>query len=332
MAGERPKVVITHWVHDEVVALLTSTCRVVANATRDTWPATEVLRRCQDASALIAFMPDTVDEMFLACCPRLKIVAGALKGWDNFDAEACARRGVWLTVVPDLLTAPTAELAVALTLGLARRVREGDEWVRSGQFAGWRPRFYGTGLADATVGIVGMGAVGQAIARRLAGFEARLVYADPRKIKTDVARLERDTLLRQCDVVILAAPLTPDTAHLVDAERLAAMKQGALLVNVGRGSVVDEEAVGRSLAAGHLGGYAADVFAFEDWARPDRPREVPAALLDSPRTLFTAHMGSAVDSVRRDIALAAARSVLQALAGEAPDGAVNRPVGVAAPA
>jgi len=123
---------------------------------------------------------------------------------------------------------------------------------------------------------------------------------------------------------VVAAPLTPATLHLIDAAALGRMKPGAFLVNVGRGSVVDEAAVADALAAGRLAGYAADVYEFEDWARADRPRAVEPRLLAQPsRTLFTAHQGSAVDAVRRDIALAAARSVVQALAGEVPDGALN---------
>jgi phosphonate dehydrogenase len=326
----RPRIVVTHWVHPEIVALLAARGKVIANPTRDSWPRAELLEHAAQADALIAFMPDWVDEAFLAACPRLRIVACALKGYDNFDVAACTRRGVWLTVVPDLLTEPTAELAIGLMIGLARNFRAGDRWVRSGDFSGWRPMLYGATLSGATVGIVGMGAVGQAIARRLAGFGARLVYHDPvrlppeREAALGLRRAGFETLLIAADVVVLAAPLTPATRHLIDAETLALMRPGALLVNVGRGSVVDEDAVAASLAASHLGGYAADVFAFEDWTLPGRPRGVPRALRDRPRTLFTGHMGSAVDSVRRDIARAAARAVIQALDGEIPDGAVNR--------
>ena len=183
-----------------------------------------------------------------------------------------------------------------------------------------------------------MGAVGQAIARRLAGFGARLLYSDPRSLAPARAaelrarRMDLDLLLAKSDFVILAVPFAPGSIHLIDERRITAMKQGAYLVNVGRGSVVDENAVARALQAGRLAGYAADVFAFEDWTRGDRPAAIPPALLASDRTLFTGHMGSAVDHVRRDIALAAAHAVLQALEGQVPEGAVNSPVSLAAPA
>ena len=328
----RPKVVVTHWVHDAVLDHLSAHAAVVANPTRDTLPPAEVLARCRDADALVAFMPDRVDDAFLAACPRLRVVACALKGFDNFDIGACTRRGVWITAVPDLLTAPTAELAVGLLIGLRRHVAAGDRWVRAGEFAGWRPVLYGAGLDGAAVGIVGMGRVGRAIARRLGGFGARLAYADPHPLPAadeaalGLARTGLATLLEGSDAVVVAAPLTGATLHLIGAPALARMRPGAHLVNVGRGSVVDEAAVADALAAGRLAGYAADVFEFEDWARADRPRGVEPRLLALPdRTLFTGHLGSAVDAVRLEIALAAARSVVQALAGGVPDGALNDP-------
>jgi phosphonate dehydrogenase len=184
------------------------------------------------------------------------------------------------------------------------------------------------GLTGATVGIVGFGAVGRAIARRLSGFDARLLFFDPAPAPAvDAQKTCLEELLVTADIVILATPLTPDSRELIGEQALAKMKSGVLLVNVGRGSVVDEEAVARALAAGRLGGYGADVFAFEDWRLSSRPDKPPPALLQqTERTLFTGHMGSAVAGVRRDIETAAARSVLQVLRGERPDGALNEVV------
>lgn len=326
--SEKPVVVITHRVHPEVTTLLSQHAAVVGNETDESWSSDVVRARCREADALIAFMPDRVDDAFLVACPRLRVVACALKGFDNFDVAACTQRGVWITAVPDLLTAPTAELAVGLAIGLARHIVAGDRWVRSGGFRGWRPVLYGMGLAGATVGIVGFGAVGRAIARRLAGFEARLLFFDPGpRAPADGSEAQEaslDALLATSDIVILAAPLTPATQRLIGDSALIRMKRGALVVNVGRGSVVDEESVARALAAGHLGGYAADVFAFEDWALASRPDTIPPVLLDhADRTLFTGHMGSAVAAVRLEIERAAARAVVQALRGERPDGALN---------
>jgi phosphonate dehydrogenase len=281
---------------------------------------------------MLAFMNDSVDEALLAACPELEIVACALKGYDNFDLEACRRHGVTVTIVPDLLTVPTAELTVGLLFGLARNIAAGDRLVRSGAFRGWRPVLYGQGLAGATVGLLGMGAVGQAVAQRLGGFGCKLIYSDERRLPPDVsARLATtavgfEELLAESDVLVVTLPLTSRTKHLVDAAALAQVRHGCLLVNPARGSVVDESAVADALAQGLLGGYAADVFEMEDWARPDRPQAIHPALLAAPdRTLFTPHLGSAVDSVRREIALEAARSVLQHFRGERPQGAVVEP-------
>jgi phosphonate dehydrogenase len=325
-----PLIVVTHWVHPQVVALLSQHGRTVANNTRDSWSRAELLAHAASADALIAFMPDRIDDGLLAACPRLRIVAAALKGYDNIDLDACTRRGVWLTIAPDLLTEPTAELAIGLMIGLARNIRAGDRWVRSGDFTGWRPMLYGKSISNATVGILGMGAVGQAIARRLTGFGARLLYHDQGRLPLEreaalgLRLVPLEALLPACDFVVVALPLADATRHLINPATLALMKPEALLVNVGRGSVVDEDAVAAYLSNGLLGGYAADVFAMEDHSLPNRPAMVPRQLRDRPATLFTAHMGSAVDSIRLQIELAAAHSVIQVLDGETPDGAVNK--------
>jgi phosphonate dehydrogenase len=332
MASERPRVVVTHWVHPEVTALLAEFSDPVG-PDRDTgaWPAARVLELAAGAEGLIACMADRVDGAFLDRCPRLRIVAATLKGYDNFDAAACARRGVWLTTVPDTIVGPTAELAAGLVIGIMRRVGEGDRAVRGGDFAGWRPQLYGTGLAGANVGIVGMGALGRAIAARLRAFGAHIAYCDERPLppaeeaRLEAARFGLEDVMAGSDVIVVALPLGGGTAGLLGRDLLRRARPGAFLVNVGRGSVVDEEAVADALADGRLGGYAADVFAMEDWARPGRPPRIPARLLAHPRTLFTPHLGSAVDDVRRQMSLQSARQVRQALAGQRPANAVDQP-------
>jgi len=260
------------------------------------------------------------------------VVGCALKGYDNYDVEACTRHGVWITNVPDLLTIPTAELTIGLLVGLTRNLLAGDRFVRSGEFNGWRPVLYGSGLTGRTLGLIGMGAVGQAIAARLQGYELNLLYDDPRPLAPELetrwqlTRVSRDALLRQSDFVVPMVPYRLDTLHLIDAQALATMQDGAYLINACRGSVVDEEAVADALASGKLAGYAADVFEMEEWARTDRPRAIaPRLLADTARTLFTPHIGSAVDSVRLAIEMEAATNILQALRGEVPQGAINRP-------
>jgi phosphonate dehydrogenase len=327
-----PKIVLSSWVHPEVITFLATAAEVVPHQERDVLPADELRRRCRDAHGLMAFMSDRIDEAFLRACPELKVIACALKGYDNFDVAACERQGVWLTIVPDRLTFPTAELALGLMIGLARNILAGDRLVRSGRFRGWRPILYGRGLDGSTVGLIGVGAVGKAVARRLMGFQTTLLYTDRVPLPPDqedalrLRRVARDELLQQSDFILLCLPLSPDTLGLVDARFLASLKRGAILINIARGSLVDEAAIAEALESGVLGGYAADVFAFEDWAIENRPASVHERLLQaSDKSLFTPHLGSAVDEVRRDIALQAASSLIEALEGGVPAGAVNRP-------
>ncbi len=324
---------MTHRVHPEILALLEPHAELVPNQTPATLAHAEIAQRARDAQALIVFMPDLVDRALLDACPGLRIVAGALRGYDNIDVAACTERGIWVTVVPELLAEATAELGIGLLIGIARGLPEGDAYVRGGAFAGWEPRRYARGIAGTTVGIAGFGQLGRAFARRLAGFGADVCIYDREPLSpADAAAhgvrfVSLDALIATSDHVVLALPLTPQTQLLFDAQRLAMMRPGATLTNLARGSLVDEEAVAAALATGALGGYAADVFSFEDWAREDRPRTVPPALLAHPeRTLFTPHLGSAVTEVRRAIERAAAMSVIGALRGDLPDGAVNTPM------
>lgn len=324
------RVVVTHWVHPEVVDELATFCRPVAPVRkREVWSREEVLARARDAEGLMACMADRIDAELLEACPRLRVVSGMFKGHDNVDLEACVRRGVQVTVLGELLTGPTAELAVALILALRRRLVEGDAWVRSGQHTGWRPQYDGEGLARACVGIIGMGRIGRAVAVRLAGFGARLVYSDPMPLPVDEAqrlgarRVELDELLASSDVVLPLVPLTDGTRHLLDGPALARMRAGACVVNVGRGSVVDEDAVAEALRRGRLGGYAADVFAFEDVGAD--VHEIPPTLLTHPRTVFTPHLGSAIEDVRKRMGLVGAAQLRRALAGGYPEGAITPP-------
>ncbi|HEX4832657.1 MAG TPA: NAD(P)-dependent oxidoreductase [Trebonia sp.] len=332
MSVTRPRVVVTHWVHPEVTAYLAGFCdAVIPSREEGAWPREKVAGLAADADGLIACMADSVDEAFLSGCRRLRVISATLKGYDNFDAEACSRHGVWLAVVPGTIIAPTAELAIGLIIGLMRKIPQGDALVREGGFAGWRPQLYGAALSGATVGIAGMGQLGQAIARRLAGFEAEIVYHDARPPGAAAGEPPPGSYrgLEQAaeasDVLVVALPLTSSTRHLIGPGLLGRMRPGAFLVNVGRGSVVDEEAVARALDSGRLGGYAADVFAMEDWLLPGRPPAIADRLRRHPRTLFTPHLGSAVDAVRRQMSLQAARQLQQALDGHPPDNAVNQP-------
>ena len=329
----KPKIVITHKIHDSVLDELAQDCELVTNQSGATLPQEEVAARVADADAMMAFMPDRVGVELLQGCPRLKVIGAALKGYDNFDVDACTRHGVWLTFVPDLLTVPTAELTVGLTISLTRQVRAADHFVRSGEFTGWTPRFYGQGIEGSRIGIVGMGAIGQAVAQRLNGWGADLIYSQPERLPVQheqalgLSHTPLKMLLAQSDIVILALALNEQTLHTINRETLTGMKPGAFLINPCRGSVVDEGSVLQALQSGQLGGYAADVFEMEDWAREDSPREIAQGLRAHPNTLFTAHIGSAVSQVRLAIEQRAARNILQVLRGERPGDAINDPSG-----
>ena len=279
-------------------------------------------------------MADCIDEAFLESCSRLQIIAATLKGYDSYDVEACTRHGVWLTIVPESIIPPTAELALALTLAVMRNVRSGDEVVRSGDFAGWRPALYGATLSDAVVGMLGMGQLGQAVAKLLSAFGiAELLYVDEDEkelhsntTQSPTRRVDLDTLFSTSDVIIVTLPLTSSTHHLVDAALLAQLRPGSRMINAGRGSVIDKAAVLEVLQSGRMAGYAADVFEMEDWAFPTRPKSILKELREHPRTVLTPHLGSAVDSVRREMSLTSARQVRQVLVdGQRPQHAVNSP-------
>jgi phosphonate dehydrogenase len=325
-----PRVVVTQWIHPEVAGALAEFCEPVLNPTRAPLPAPELLARCRDAEGLLAFMPDLLDRAFLEHCPKLRVVAAALKGYDNFDVGAMRERGIALCIQEDLLTVPTAELALSLMLGLGRNLLPGDRHVRGGAFTGWQPRFYGTGLAGARVGLLGLGSLGRALAARLRPMGCRVCYCDPRRLsgqeerELDVTPADFATLLADSGYLVLLLPLSPATRGLIGREALARVQPGCLLVNVGRGGVVDEEAVAAALEEGRLGGYAADVFAMEDWALPDRPGCIPERLLAmTDRTLFTPHLGSAVASVRLAIEWRAVAQLKAYFAGEDPLGRVG---------
>lgn len=324
-AGDRPRVLLTQPVHREVMERLAALAEVDMHPGPEPLTPQQLAARLADADAMMGFMTDRVDASLLAQAPRLRIVACALKGFDSYDVEACTRAGVWMSIVPDLLTEPTAELAIGLAIGLARHVPAGDARVRGGRFQGWRPELYGRGLHGSTVAVLGLGRVGAAIVERLRGFGCGAILGvDASPVRIDgVRQCVLDEALAQADYVFVALPLTPGTRHLVGERELRRAPRGTLWINVGRGSVVDESAVASLLASGHVGGYAADVFEFEDWALPGRPADIAPALRQHPRTLFTPHLGSAVSEVRLAIEQRAADNIVAVLRGEPPPDAVN---------
>jgi glyoxylate reductase len=265
----------------------------------------ELLAAVADADALICLLTDRIDEELLARAPRLRVVADHAVGVDNVDLAACARRGIVVANTPDVLTEATADLTFALILAVARRVVEGDALVRSGRWLGWAPdHFLGADVSGRTLGLVGMGRIGQAVARRAAGFGMRIVHTGR------AAGVPLAELLSESDFVSLHCPLTPATHRLIDAAALRRMKPTAFLINTARGAIVDEEALVAALAAGGIAGAGLDVFAEE-------PR-VPPALIADPRVVLLPHIGSATHATRARMAELCISAVNEVLAGRSP--------------
>jgi glyoxylate reductase len=239
----------------------------------------------------------------LELLPALRLVANFGVGYDRLDVATLARAGVAVSNTPGILSAATADLAFALILAVRRRIVEGDRAVRAGEWTGsWADGFLAEELTGSTLGIVGLGRIGQAVARRAAGFELRVLYAQRRRIDGDLAEYrELDDLLAEADVVTLHAPLTPETRDLIDARRLALMKDGAVFVNTARGEIVDEPALVAELVSGRLRA-GLDVFAHEP--------HVPPELLSLPNVVLTPHLGSGTRQTREAMTRLAVDNIL----------------------
>lgn len=277
----------------------------------------ELLAAVGGAHALITLLSDRVDEELLeAAGAQLEVVANYAVGHDNIDLAACRTRGVKVANTPDVLTAATADFAFALLLAAARRMIEGDTLVRSGEWTGWQPRqLLGAQVTGARLGIVGMGRIGAAVARRARGFELDVVYHnrsrdEEAERQTGARWVELDELLQSSDFVSLHCPLTPQTHHLIDAAALAKMRPTAVLVNTARGPVVDEAALAEALASGQLAAAGLDVFEDEPAVNP--------RLVGLPNVVLSPHLGSATLETRTAMARLCAQAVTAVLAGREP--------------
>jgi glyoxylate reductase len=278
-------------------------------------PTREVLlERTEGAAGVITLVSDRIDAALLDARPGLRVVAQSAVGVDNIDLAACRARGIAVTHTPDVLTEATADLTWALLLAVARRVGEGERLVRSGRPWAWGPRMLlGRELFGATLGIVGLGRIGAAVARRAAGFGMRVIYTTRGRATSsppEAVRVGLDRLLAASDIVSLHVPLTDETHHLIDAGALASMKPGALLLNTARGPVIDEAALVNALASGHLGGAGLDVYEAE-------PRVHPA-LLERDDVVLLPHIGSATVHTRRRMAALAVVDAARVLHGLPP--------------
>src|SRR5689334_21946066 len=264
-------------------------------------PREDLLTGVAEAEGLLSMLVDKVDSELLDAAPNLRAVANYAIGFDNIDLEAAAARGVAVGNTPDVLTDATADLAFALLLAAGRRLPQGTAAIRAGDWVTWEPAYdLGVEVTGATLGIVGWGRIGQAVARRAAGFGMEVIHSRPTPL---------EELLERSDFVSLHVPLSPATRHLIDADALARMKPTAILVNTARGPVVDQRALAAALHAGTIAGAALDV---------TDPEPLPPAdpLLDAPNVLVVPHIGSATVRTRSRMADLAVDNLLAALAGD----------------
>ena len=271
-----------------------------------------------EADAVVTLVSDPVTENVLAGCPSLRAVANCGVGLDNIDVEAARRRALWVTNTPDVLTEATADLTWALILAVTRRLPEGMAMIASGEFHGWQlDMLLGAGLQGKTLGIVGYGRIGKAVARRAQSFGMRVAVASPSLPDAeDVEVVPILDLLESADVISLHCPLTPATYHLLNRERLQRLRPGAYVVNTSRGPVIDEHALVEALDSGRCAGAALDVYEREPRVHPD--------LLGRPNVVLLPHLGSATVETRRSMAALAVQNVACLLRGEEPPTAVVR--------
>ncbi|HOV86916.1 MAG TPA: D-glycerate dehydrogenase [Syntrophobacteraceae bacterium] len=282
----------------------------------------ELLDAVGDKDGLLCSIHDRIDEELLERASALKVIANFGVGYDHVDLEAATRRGIPVGYTPGVLTDATADIAFALILAVARRVVEGDELVRSGRFPVWAPfNFLGRQVAGKTLGIIGMGRIGKAVARRAAGFDMRVLYHNPNPLlpeeETEYGSqwVSLETLLKESDFVSLHVPLTPRTRHLIDRDQLALMKPSAFLINTSRGPVVKESALVEALRAGNILGAGLDVYENEPALAP--------GLADFPNVVLLPHVGSATYETRTDMGRMAVENLLAGLAGQRPPNCLN---------
>jgi len=286
--------------------------------------SSELIQKVKGKDALICLLNDRIDATFLDKCPTLRIVANVAVGYDNIDVEGATERNVMVTNTPGVLTEATADLTFALLLSAARRIPEGDRYIRAGEYKGWelmQPQV-GVNVFGKTLGIVGMGRIGTAVVRRAYfGFGMKILYTDPQprsEVEKEMGaeRVDLETLLEQSDFVSLHAALTPQTHHMISSAEFNRMRKTAILVNVARGALVDEEALVKALKASQILGAAIDVY--------EREPKVHIGL--SSTTSFTAlapHLGSATRETRLKMAHMAVDNVLAALDGKTPPNLLN---------
>ena len=318
--GDRPRLVVTRRLPTEVEQRLAQAFDARLNADDHAYSPTELEQALQSADALLPTVTDRLTAQVLEVQPlRAKIIANFGVGFNHIDVAAAKAHGLVVTNTPDVLTDDTADDAVMLMLMVARRAGEGERLVRAGRWTGWRPtQLLGTKVSGKTLGVVGMGRIGRAVARRARqGFGMRILFHDPYPPPAAVvaelgaaARPTVEDVLREADFVSLHSPATPETRHLINAERLALMKRSAFLINTARGDIVDEAALVVALQTGRIAGAGLDVFEHEPQVSPE--------LLKMENVVLLPHLGSATQETRIAMGLRALENLETFFAGMTP--------------
>ena len=318
----KPKVLVTREVFDDSIEHLAHSFEVITNQPDVPYTADVLATKLADCEGLMCALTDKVDEALLARCPRLKAVANIAVGYNNIDVAACTKRGIKVTNTPGVLDDSTADLAFALMLATARRVTEVEAYIRNGDWTGWKlKQWLGVDVHHATLGIIGMGRIGQAIAKRALGFDMRVMYYNRKPVAREIEQrlqamyMALDDLLAKSDFIILQMPYSPQTHHLIGAAQLAKMKPSAILINSTRGGVVDDAALITALKNGTIRGAGLDVFENEPKLNP--------GFLELKNVTLVPHIGSSTEATRRAMAMTAAENLAAALTGQTPPHWVN---------
>jgi glyoxylate/hydroxypyruvate/2-ketogluconate reductase len=316
------KVVVTREVFDETIDYLKQHFSVVSNQQDRALSRVELVELTHDADGVQSSSSDMVDEDWLARCPNIKAVCNTAVGYNNIDVAACTRRGVMVTNTPGVLDDSVADYAIGLMIASCRRMGEGERYLRAGQFkATYLKQTLGHDVHGATLGIVGFGRIGQAIARRARGFDMNILYHTRNRAAAEVEQglnaryVSKDELLAQSDVVMLILPYTSDTHHYIGAPEMAKMKPSAVLLNMARGGIVDDTALVDALKTGTIWAAGLDVYENE-------PRVNPG-LLELENVVLSPHIASASEPTRRAMAMTGAKNLVAALSGETPPNLVN---------
>ncbi len=305
----KPKVLLTRRIPSSALETLERACDVDRNDGPQLSPD-ELLARIADKEGIVCLLTDAITAKVMDSAPRLKVVANVAVGYNNIDVPAATARGIVVTNTPDVLTEATADLTWALIMDITRRVTEGDRLIRRGGWKGWALDFMlGNELNGKTLGIIGYGRIGRAVASRAVPFGLRVIHSDVLAVPGSGA-IPMDRLLATADIVSIHCPLTPETRHLINQAALARMKRSAYLINTSRGPVVDEAALAWALKNGIISGAALDVFEEEPKVHPD--------LLTLENVVLAPHLGSATTETRTAMADLAVRNAIAVLTGQAP--------------